>query len=150
MKRKVSHDARYDAVESSSLREELFQTFLKAHGSSSSSSTSAPGKVVTGKRDGTEEDSERQRREKKEQALKEREQKVRAERNRTEAEIGRSKMGLNMEEGEREFRSAAFVSLVQSSRSRRSTRALFSCLALCLRTRCETHRYFYSLLRGSY
>ncbi|KAG2056445.1 HSP90-domain-containing protein [Suillus hirtellus] len=103
VKRKLSHDARYDAVGSSSLREELFQTFLKAHGSSSSHST--PTKVTdeTGKH-GTEEDAEQMRRDKKEQALKEREQKVRADRSRMDAEIGRSKMGLNLEEGEREFR----------------------------------------------
>ncbi|KAG1770099.1 Hsp90 protein-domain-containing protein [Suillus occidentalis] len=103
VKRKLSHDARYDAVGSSSLREELFQTFLKAHGSSSSHSTSAKAKDETGKSD-TAEDAERKRRNKKEQALKEREQKVRADRSRTDAEIGRSKMGLNLEEGEREFR----------------------------------------------
>ncbi|KAG2367394.1 Hsp90 protein-domain-containing protein [Suillus spraguei] len=103
VKRKISHDARYDAVGSSSLREELFQTFLKAHGSSSSYSTSIKVKDETCK-DGTEEDAEQKRRDKKEQALKEREQKVRADRSRMDAEIGRSKMGLNLEEGEREFR----------------------------------------------
>ncbi|OAX43511.1 HSP90-domain-containing protein [Rhizopogon vinicolor AM-OR11-026] len=103
VKRKVSHDARYDAVGSSSLREELFQTFLKAHGSSSSYSASAPVKDETGKTDGKSEDSELRRKEKKEQALKEREEKVRAERNRMDAEIGRSKMNLNTEEGGREF-----------------------------------------------
>lgn len=103
MKRKLSHDARYDAVGSSSLREELFQTFLKANGSSSSHSTSAKAKDETGRSD-TAEDAEQKRRNKKEQALKEREQKVRADRSRMDAEIGRSKMGLNLEEGEREFR----------------------------------------------
>ncbi|KAG2118761.1 Hsp90 protein-domain-containing protein [Suillus discolor] len=103
VKRKLSHDARYDAVGSSSLREELFQTFLKAHGSSSSHSTSTKVTDETGKH-GTEEDAEQKRRDKKEQALKEREQKVRADRSRMDAEIGRSKMGLNLEEGEREFR----------------------------------------------
>ncbi|KAG2077431.1 HSP90-domain-containing protein [Suillus decipiens] len=103
VKRKLSHDARYDAVGSSSLREELFQTFLKAHGSSSSHSTSIKVKDETCK-DGTGEDAEQKRRDKKEQALKEREQKVRADRSRMDAEIGRSKMGLNLEEGEREFR----------------------------------------------
>jgi heat shock protein beta len=103
VKRKLSHDARYDAVGSSSLREELFQTFLKAHGSSSSHSTFAKVKDETSKND-TEEDAEKKRRDKKEQALKEREQKVRADRSRMDAEIGRSKMGLNLEEGDREFR----------------------------------------------
>lgn len=104
MKRKISHEARYDAVGSSSLREELFQTFLKAHGSSSSYSTSVPSRDEVEKTEGASEDSERRRREKKEQALKEREDKVRAERSRMDAEIGRSKMSLNTEEGEREFR----------------------------------------------
>ena len=104
VKRNVSHDARYDAVGSSSLREELFQTFIKAHGSSSSYSSPAPGKDETGKTDDTSEDSLRRNREKKERALKEREEKVRVERSRMDAEIGRSKMSLNTEEGEREFR----------------------------------------------
>jgi heat shock protein beta len=103
VKRKLSDDARYDAVGSSSLREELFQTFLKAHGSSSSHSTSAKVKNETYKHS-TEEDAEQKRRDKKDQALKEREQKVKADRSRMDAEIGRSRMGLNMEEGEREFR----------------------------------------------
>jgi heat shock protein beta len=104
VKRKISHEARYGAVGSSSLREELFQTFLKAHGSSSSHSTSAPGRDEVEQTEGTSEDSERRRREKKEQALKEREDKVRAERSRMDAEIERSKMSLNTGEGEREFR----------------------------------------------
>lgn len=103
MKQNVSHDARYDAVGSSSLREELFQTFLKARGSSTSYRSPIPGKE-TGKHDDTPEDSVRRRREKKEQALKEREEKVRTERSRMDAEIGRSKMSLNTEEGQREFR----------------------------------------------
>ncbi|KAG1820201.1 Hsp90 protein-domain-containing protein [Suillus subaureus] len=103
VKRRLSHDARYDAVGSSSLREELFQTFLKAHGSSSSHSASTKIKDEACKH-ATEEDAEQRRRHKKEQALKEREQKVKADRSRMDAEIGRSKMGLNLEEGEREFR----------------------------------------------
>lgn len=47
---------------------------------------------------------ERRRREKKERAVREREEKVKAQRGQLEADIGRSRMGLNKEEGEREFR----------------------------------------------
>lgn len=46
---------------------------------------------------------QRKRLERKERALKEREEKVRAQRGRMEAEIGRSRVDLNQEEGEQEF-----------------------------------------------
>lgn len=100
----MSDDPRYDAVGSSTLREELFNAFLKARGSSESKDhqdkvdkpqSNAPV-------DGREADGKRQ--EKKERALKEREEQVRAQRGRTEAEIGRSRLGLTKEEGERVFR----------------------------------------------
>ncbi|KAF9247032.1 Hsp90 protein-domain-containing protein [Melanogaster broomeanus] len=106
IKRKLSADPRYDAVGSSSLREELFNTFLKAHGSlSSNNKTDSRG--MDDKRRSSEPadetEAERRRQEKKARALKEREEKVRAQRGRTEAEIGRSRQGLSKEEGEREF-----------------------------------------------
>lgn len=107
VKKNVSSDPRYDAVGSSSLREELFNTFLKA-------STAPPNFAEPTKAEGSinpvpEEDEaelERKRKEKKEKAVRDREQKVRSEMNRVEADIGRSKMGLNKDEDEREFRCA--------------------------------------------
>ncbi|KAH9951680.1 hypothetical protein B0H21DRAFT_842655 [Amylocystis lapponica] len=104
VKRKVSDDPRYDAVGSSSLREELFNSYLKAHGSSSTPETTDRNDTdkETGEID--EEERERKRQEKKVRAVKEREEKVKAERSKVEADIGRSRMGLNKEEGELEFR----------------------------------------------
>ncbi|OCH90979.1 hypothetical protein OBBRIDRAFT_729724 [Obba rivulosa] len=108
VKRKVSHDPRYDAVGSSSLREELFNTFLKAHQSSAtpepsiSREASIPPKAET--REDDPQERERLRKERKERAVKEREEKVRAERNKVEADIDRSRTTLNKEEGELEFK----------------------------------------------
>ena len=53
------------------------------------------------------EERERKRRERKERAVREREERVKAERSKVEADIDRSRMGLNKEEGELEFRCAA-------------------------------------------
>lgn len=49
---------------------------------------------------------DRKRQERKERAVKEREEKIKAERGRVEVDIGRSRQGLDKEEGEREFRCA--------------------------------------------
>lgn len=51
-----------------------------------------------------ETEPQRKRLDRKERALKEREDKVREQRGRMEAEIGRSRVDLNQEEGERVFR----------------------------------------------
>lgn len=110
MKRQIVDDPRYDAVGSSHLREELFNTYLKAHGETQ---PLAPGDAKAGDHvdsTHTEEnpgERERKRRERKERAVKEREEKVRAERSKVEIDIGRSRMGLDKEEGELEFRCAA-------------------------------------------
>lgn len=102
-------DPRYDAVGSSSLREELFNTFLKAGDTGkqdqASPTTSAPPQDA-GYTAEDEEARQRMRREKKERAVKEREEKVMAERHKLEAEIDRSKLGLTREEGELDFRCA--------------------------------------------
>ncbi|KAF9055246.1 HSP90-domain-containing protein [Hymenopellis radicata] len=102
IKRSLSRDPRYDAVGSSSLREELFNTFRKAQlgdvemqdapkpeDDNKSPSTSKAAESLTSR---------------KERALKEREDKVKAERSRMEASIDRSRNELNKEEGEREFK----------------------------------------------
>ncbi|EMD40829.1 hypothetical protein CERSUDRAFT_91575 [Gelatoporia subvermispora B] len=108
VKRKISSDPRYDAVGSSSLREELFNTFLKAHQGPATSEppvsreTSVPPKVEIHEVDPQE--RERLRKERKERAVKEREEKVRAERSRVEADIDRSRSSLTKEEGELQFK----------------------------------------------
>ncbi|KAL0949962.1 hypothetical protein HGRIS_009982 [Hohenbuehelia grisea] len=103
VKRKLTHDPRYDAVGSSSLREELFNTFLKAGPTLAAPNTAEPGldsPAVTEEVDEAEKEKKR-----KERAVKEREEQVREKRSKVEAEIGRSKMGLSREEGERDFMS---------------------------------------------
>ncbi|KZT72468.1 HSP90-domain-containing protein [Daedalea quercina L-15889] len=105
VKRKIVDDPRYDAVGSSSLREELFNTYLKAHGETSPVATPANEHDKTdGANPETADERERKRRERKERAVREREEKVKAERNKVEADIDRSRMGLNKEEGELGFR----------------------------------------------
>ncbi|TFK43547.1 Hsp90 protein-domain-containing protein [Crucibulum laeve] len=101
VKRDLYDDPRYDAVGSSSLREELFNTFLK--GQNLAYGTKEDGEVILSKED-DESSSKLSRHERKERAVKEREQKVRADRGRLEADIERSRLGINKEEGEREFR----------------------------------------------
>ncbi|KZT12575.1 uncharacterized protein LAESUDRAFT_639872 [Laetiporus sulphureus 93-53] len=113
VKRKIVEDVRYGAVGSSSLREELFNTYLKAHGADATPepipNKEADESVHNLSQDShmpEEEDAERERkkRERKERAVQDREQRVRAERSKVEADIDRSRMGLNKEEGELEFR----------------------------------------------
>ncbi|EGN93056.1 hypothetical protein SERLA73DRAFT_79097 [Serpula lacrymans var. lacrymans S7.3] len=106
IKRKISGDSRYDAVGSSSLREELFNTFVKAQHPSSPKGKEDENNRQDSQPDdpSSEVDMEQKRKERRERAVKEREGKVKAHLGRLEADIGRSKMGLNKEEGEREFR----------------------------------------------
>ena len=107
-KRKISSDPRYEAVGSSSLREELFNTFLKANAGDSStlkptaSSSRSPEKET----EDDPEEAERRKKEKRERALREREQRVKADLSKAEAQIERSRVGLNKEEDERDFRCA--------------------------------------------
>ncbi|KAF9652160.1 hypothetical protein BDM02DRAFT_3109570 [Thelephora ganbajun] len=104
-KRKISSDPRYEAVGSSSLREELFNAFLKVNvGGSLTSHPAASNSRSPGKKVGEGlEDAERKK-EKRERALREREQKVKADLSKVEAQIERSRAGLNKEEDERDFR----------------------------------------------
>jgi transcription elongation regulator 1 len=113
VKRHIHHDPRYDAVGSSSLREELYSAFLKA-GALASSSTPYP--TTTGS-DGTEvqnlpevnnSEKEQKRKERKERAVREREEKVKADLTRLEVQIDRSRVDLSKEESERQFRCAAY------------------------------------------
>lgn len=98
------NDPRYDAVGSSTLREELFHAFLKARGSSDDRDRRDKVDESHSSATADEADTSRKQQGKKERALKEREEQVRAQLGRTEAEIGRSRLGLNKEEGERVFR----------------------------------------------
>lgn len=108
LKRKISSDPRYEAVGSSSLREDLFNTFLKANASGPSTSHPAASGSQSPEKQ-TEEDPEeveRKKREKRERALREREQKVKADLSKIGVQIERSRVGLNKEEDERDFRCA--------------------------------------------
>lgn len=91
VKRGISNDPRYDAVGSSSLREELFNTYLGKLGSVIKDET--PEQAAERKA--------REKREKAEQSLREREAQVREEKGRVEREVGKSKAGAGREEGER-------------------------------------------------
>lgn len=107
-KRKISSDPRYEAIGSSSLREELFGTFLKVNaGDSTTLKPTASGSRSPEKEArGDPEEAERKKQEKRERALREREQKVKANLSKVEAQIERSRVGLNKEEDERDFRCA--------------------------------------------
>ena len=107
-KRKISSDPRYEAVGSSSLREELFNTFLKvnADGSPASHPTASSSHAPEKKAEEDPEEVERKKKEKRERALREREQQVKADLSKVEAQIERSRVGLNKEEDERDFRCA--------------------------------------------
>lgn len=126
-KRKISSDPRYEAVGSSSLREELFSAFLKANaGDSSTSHPVASSSKSPGKRaEEALEEAERKKKEKRERALREREQKVKADLSKAEEQIGRSRAGLNKEEDERDFRCA------QSTLPRRWIYAALNTIPLC-------------------
>ena len=107
-KRKITSDPRYEAVGSSSLREELFDTFLKVNvgGSSTLRPYASTSHSPEKKAEEDPEEAERKKKEKRERALREREQKVKADMSKVEAQIGRSRAGLNKEEDERDFRCA--------------------------------------------
>ncbi len=129
-KRAITDDPRYDAVGSSSLREELFNTYLKAHDSSLTPAESPevePGEDANGDVHMDDEaEKERKRQGRKERAVKEREEKIKAERTKVEADIGRSRLGLNKEEDDLEFRCAAYlVLLVHQSRGATHLRSLY-------------------------
>lgn len=95
----IYKDARYDAVGSSSLREELFSTFVKGNVSQSTGEQSKSLSIdAKDSKDGAGDRQERRNK-----AVKEREDKINAERRRLDADIERSKMGVDREEGERTF-----------------------------------------------
>ncbi|KAJ7667986.1 Hsp90 protein-domain-containing protein [Mycena polygramma] len=107
VKRELTDDPRYEAVGSSSLREELYNTFAK--GVSSTSKPEGISKAEeTEQVEETYEEQQRKRQERAKQAVKEREEKVRADLGRVEAEIGRSRQLGDKEEGEMLFKCAVW------------------------------------------
>ncbi|KAJ7228675.1 Hsp90 protein-domain-containing protein [Mycena pura] len=103
VKRKLFDDPRYDAVGSSSLREELFNTFLKGTGSVSTADNTSKVEHEPDVEE-TYEEQQKRRQERAQQAVKERENKVRADLDRVEAQIGRSRQLGDKEEGELLFK----------------------------------------------
>lgn len=96
VKRNLVRDPRYDAVGSSTLREELFGTFLKAL-SSDTSPNSGTSEQNPSKEDAEPKDDRKSRAER---ALREREGQMRAERGKVEREIELSKAALGSSEAE--------------------------------------------------
>ncbi|WVF71582.1 hypothetical protein IAT40_006390 [Kwoniella sp. CBS 6097] len=95
VKRPLSSDPRYDAVGSSSLREELFNSYLKKLASTSSQKDESKEDAAARKL------AERKARQ--EQSLREREAKIREEKGRVQMETNKSRVGAGREEAERLF-----------------------------------------------
>lgn len=94
-KKSLTQDPRYDAIGSSSLREELFNTFMQGiqrplPSRNPEAMPSEPAALT--------------KEERRERAVREREEKVKAERSRIEMNIERSRVGINQEEGERVYK----------------------------------------------
>ena len=100
MKRDIADDPRYDAVGSSSLREELFNTYIKTLASMGSSTVKTEEELEAEK----EAEKEAKRKEKAERAVREREDKVRVQQKKLEEEMVRSREGLSKDEGEQLFK----------------------------------------------
>lgn len=101
VKRSIYKDPRYESVGSSSLREELFNTHLKGLISTGKESGRTKLNSYIGIESSTDPDGSREN--KRLRAVREREERVRAERKTLNTEIERSKLGIDMEEGERVF-----------------------------------------------
>lgn len=96
-------DPRYDAVGSSSLREELFATYVKTV-TNSLSKADMLEESAQGEDQGHDDDATRRKRaERAERGLREREERVRRDRAGLERELGRTRGAVGREEGEREF-----------------------------------------------
>lgn len=97
VKRDIFHDPRYDSVGSSSRREELFLTYVKEFSGMSSEQHSQfqdeKGVVAP----------DVQLEDRKARAIREREEKVKSMREKVTGKIELSKIGIDIEEGERNF-----------------------------------------------
>jgi hypothetical protein len=102
VKKAFQNDPRYDEVGSSSLREELYDTFSKARshednitsGASVSRNDEQHGQLTT----------EEERKKRREKAVREREERVRNEKERVEKENLKSRVGLSLAETELAFK----------------------------------------------
>ncbi|WWC61769.1 uncharacterized protein I303_104354 [Kwoniella dejecticola CBS 10117] len=101
VKKTIYKDSRYDAVGSSSLREELFNNHIKNLASSSNSNGDAAKDVLSKEEQAARKSAERKA--KAEASLKERENKIRQERSKIEFENNKSRIGAGKEEAERLF-----------------------------------------------
>lgn len=108
VKRGLDKDPRYDAVGSSSLREELFNTYRKTLSGGAGLESNPPKPQPP---EANEDDRRRRNKERKERAVREREVQVKRERERVEADMARSKRALTREESELEFMCANFPDL---------------------------------------
>jgi len=114
VKKEFQKDLRYDAVGSSTLREELYETFIKSLKDTglvgvegtppSKDGEGGPEEGgVNGDRS-AKRDAKEDRQRRREKAIREREERVRLEKERTARENARSKAGLNLEEAELAFK----------------------------------------------
>jgi hypothetical protein len=131
VKGKIAKDPRYDAVGSSSLREELYNTFIKAQ-----DSVAPPAQMDAVDNDASAQEDKMTKQERRERAVRDREAQVHVERRKVEADIDRSKLNLNREEGEALFRCAG-----SSAEELLGADYGVSWPAQCLQMRSETHRY---------
>ena len=98
VKKPLYSDPRYDAVGSSSLREELFNTYIKGI------SVPIAGSAKEGESANSKPTERESREARRERALREREQKVKFEQGKVIMTIEKTKAGVNLEEGERLFK----------------------------------------------
>ena len=95
VKKGIARDPRYDAVGSSSLREEFFASYVKKLSTNETAPEETPEEAAERKL--------KERKEKAEASLREREAKVRQDKGKVDKEVGRSRAGAGKEEAERLF-----------------------------------------------
>ena len=105
VKKQLQKDPRYDAVGSSRLREELFETFIKTI-TSAQDDLDVAGASQDVERLGMDPEDDRKRRQ--EKAVREREEKVRRTQAKLEEQNALSRAGLNLEEAELAFKYVCF------------------------------------------
>ena len=147
VKKAISSDPRYDAVGSSSLREELFNTFLTSQSNKTIPNPSDKPAVDTASVEGV--DETQKRKDRKAQAVKEREQKIKAERDRVQANIEKSRVDLNKEEGELQFRCAIAICFRLRGLCAGAYESIIFLAGLFLRMRYGKHRYERPSVTGS-
>lgn len=141
VKKPLYDDPRYDAVGSSSLREELFNTYLKGIGALAQSQESSKTNDQSQGHQPERESKEARR----ERALREREQKVKIEQRHVNSSIEKSRTGMNQEEGERLFKC---VDVIFNPHDCSCTTLTVLYVGLCLLMLFETHRYGHRTVEG--